>query len=435
MIQVKESMPRVVITGIGVVSPFGLDPESLSAALVAGRSAVGPLTRVPTGPFAFSAGAEAQCFTGQIDDYGRLEKPLQRNIRKGSKVMCREIEMGVAAAQRALSDGGLGDASQRDPHRTGVIYGCDYIMTLPEEFAGGVERCLDDDRQFHFERWGEDGKPQINPLWLLKYLPNMPASHIAIYNDLQGPNNSITLREASSAAALAEAYVTLQRGHCDVLVAGATGSRIHPFRTLHASMQEELAADRDDPTQMSRPFDSDRDGGVLGEGAGALILETLDHAQRRGARIYGEIVGYGSSSVTRSASSKFQQEAIANVLRSALHGAASVGHVHAHGLGTVGGDVQESAALREVFGSEVPPVVAAKSHFGNLGAGGGLVEVIASLRAMDRGTLFPTLNYESPDPACAIPVVTDAEVPAGDGFVSVNVTPQGQAAAIRIARC
>src|SRR5690606_575474 len=114
-------------------------------------------------------------------------------IRKGQKIMCREIEMGVAAAQLALSDAGLG-SEQRDRDRTGVVYGCDYIMTLPEEFAAGIQRCIDEQGKFDFSRWAECGLPQVNPLWLLKYLPNMPASHIAIYNDLRGPNNSITLR-------------------------------------------------------------------------------------------------------------------------------------------------------------------------------------------------------------------------------------------------
>ncbi|QEG43341.1 beta-ketoacyl-[acyl-carrier-protein] synthase family protein [Roseimaritima ulvae] len=435
MAQHTNPLPRIVITGLGVISPLGNDVQTLFQSLQQGRSGVGPLSRVPTESLPLSNGAEASQFSGAIGDYGPLEKPLQRTIRKGSKVMCREIEMGVAAAQLALTSADL-SAERRDPYRTGVIYGCDYIMTLPEEFAAGVEKCLDEQGEFHFERWGPDGKPQVNPLWLLKYLPNMPASHIAIYNDLQGPNNSITLREASAAAALSEAYLTLQRGHSDAILVGATGSRIHPFRTMHACMQEDLASDRDDPTAMSRPFDADRDGGVLGEGAGAMVLETLSHAEARGATILGEIVGYGSSAVTARVTPQFQRQALANVMRAALGEAKTVGHVHAHGLGTVEGDAQEAAAIGDVFApaGKIPPVVAAKSHFGNLGAGGGMVEAIASLMALQHGTLFPTLNYDTPDPRCDIPVTVDNQTPAGDSFLSVNVTPQGQAAAIRIAR-
>ncbi|WP_153555923.1 beta-ketoacyl-[acyl-carrier-protein] synthase family protein [Roseimaritima sediminicola] len=433
MVSQTNALPRIVITGLGVISPLGNESQALFDALQAGRSAVGPLTRVPTAPLPLSHGAEAREFTGAIGDYGPMEKPLQRTIRKGSKVMCREIEMGVAAAQLALVDAQL-PADKRDPHRTGVIYGCDYIMTLPEEFAAGVQKCLDEDGQFQFEKWGEQGKPQVNPLWLLKYLPNMPASHIAIYNDLQGPNNSVTVREASAAAAMAEAYLTLQRGHSDVILVGSTGSRIHPFRTMHACMQEDLASDREDPTQMSRPFDADRDGGVLGEGAGAMILETLSHAEARGANILGEVVGYGSSAVAARVTDQFQRNALANVMRSALGQASAVGHIHAHGLGTVEGDIQEAAAIRDVFGQSIPPVVAAKSHFGNLGAGGGMVEAIASLMALQQGRLFPTLNYRTPDPRCDLPVTVDDQAPAGDSFLSMNVTPQGQAAAIRIAK-
>ena len=289
---------RVVITGVGVISPLGNRPSELQQALEEGRSGVAPLESLPAGSLPIRHGAEARGFTGSIDDYGPLEKNLQRAIRKGQKVMCREIEMGVAAAQLALSDAALGP-EDRDRDRTGVVYGSDYIMTLPEEFASGIQRCLDADGKFDFSRWAELGLPQVNPLWLLKYLPNMPASHIAIYNDLRGPNNSLTLREASPCAALAEARSTISRGHADVLVVGATGSRVHPFRALHASMQEPLAADRDDPAAMSRPFDADRDGAVLGEGAAAMILETLEHANARGATILGEVVGYGSSKIGR----------------------------------------------------------------------------------------------------------------------------------------
>lgn len=434
MVQQTNTLPRVVITGLGVVSPLGNDPQRLYERLLQGESGISRLESIPTESLPIACGAEAREFTGKIDNYGPLEKALQRTIRKGSKVMCREIEMGVAVAQLALTDAGL-TAEIRDPHRTGVIYGCDYIMTLPEEFAAGVQKCLNEDGEFQFDQWGAKGKPEVNPLWLLKYLPNMPASHIAIYNNLQGPNNSITIREASAPAAIGEAFVTLQRGHADVILVGSTGSKVHPFRTMHACMQEELAADRDDPAQMSRPFDADRDGSVLGEGAGAMILETLEHAEARGASILGEVCGYGSSAVAGSVVADFQHQAILNVLRAACRDAPQVGHVHAHGLGTISGDRQEAGAIAEFFeGSTVPPVVAAKGNFGNLGAGGGMVEVITSLLAMQTGELFPAPNYQTPDADCPVALCVDRGVSAGDSFVSVNITPQGQAAGVRIAK-
>ncbi|MGB7328287.1 MAG: beta-ketoacyl synthase N-terminal-like domain-containing protein [Rubripirellula sp.] len=433
----NPSSRRVVITGLGVVSPLGNDPDSVITALRDGSSGIRPLTQVPQGVLCIDHGAEAIGFTGDISDYGPMEKTLARTIKKGSKVMCREIEMGVAVAQLAIGDAGITE-DNRDRDRTGVLYGCDYIMSLPEEFAAGIKKCLDEDGNFQFEKWGQTGKPEVSPLWLLKYLPNMPASHIAIYNDLRGPNNSITVREASAGAAIAEAFSTIQRGHADALVVGSTGSRIHALRTLHASLQEKLAADQTDPTTMSRPFDQSRDGSVVGEGAGALVCESLEHAEKRGATILGEIVGYASSAVGPSAGfeNSFLKQAIANVLRGALGDAdpKSIGHIHAHGLATVECDRQEAEAIAEVFGSpnDQPPVTTAKGHMGNLGAGGGMVEVIASLKALGEN-LFPIRNLANLDAACPINACVDTVTPAGTSFISVNVTPQGQASATRIA--
>ncbi|QEF96773.1 3-oxoacyl-[acyl-carrier-protein] synthase 2 [Stieleria maiorica] len=425
---------RVVITGVGVVTPLGNDPDGLLSGLRSGRSGIGPLTQVPHGVLSVDYGAEASEFTGDIADYGPMDKKLQRTIRKGSKVMCREIEMGVAVAQRALNDAGL-DADQRDRDRTGVLYGCDYIMSQPIEFASGIAKCMDSDGRFDFSRWGEQGKPEVNPLWLLKYLPNMPASHVAIYNDLRGPNNSITVREASANLAIAEAYSTLARGQADVLLVGSTGSRIHPLRSLHADMQETLAKNQSDPSTMSRPFTATRDGSVLGEGAGAMVCETLEHAQARGATILGEIVGYGSSAVGPVFGQRFLQQAIANVLRSALgdEDKSDIGHIHAHGLGTVECDAQESAAIQDIFGApdQQPPVTTAKGHLGNLGAGGGMVETIASLKSLGEN-LFPIRNCDTPADDCAINACVNDSTAAGKQFINVNVTPQGQASAIRI---
>lgn len=425
---------RVVITGVGVVTPLGNDPETLVSKLRSRSSGIGPLSQVPQGVLSVNHAAEASDFTGDISDYGPMDKKLQRTIRKGSKVMCREIEMGVAVAQLALNDAGL-DAESRDRDRTGIVYGCDYIMSLPQEFASGIQKCLDEDGSFEFDRWGQEGKPEVNPLWLLKYLPNMPASHIAIYNDLRGPNNSITVREASPGAALSEAYSTIARGHADVLIVGSTGSRVHPLRSLHADMQEQLASDQSDPSTMSRPFSATRDGSVLGEGAGAMVCETLEHAQARGATIIGELVGYGSSAVGPAFGKDFLKTAVVNVLRAALgdEDKSNIGHIHAHGLGTVECDAQEAAAIQEVFGppEHQPPVTTAKGHLGNLGAGGGMVETIASLKSLG-GSIFPILNCQTAAADCPINACVDDSTPAGSQFINVNVTPQGQASAIRI---
>ncbi len=431
---------RVVVTGMGLISPLGSRLDEFWAALSEGRSGVAPFVSLPTVNLPIHYAGEARGFKEEVEDFGELDKATKRNINKGLKVMCREIAMGVASAQLALQNAGL-NASNIEPERTGVVYGSDYIMTLPTEFTAGVLKCIGPDKRFDFNRWAEEGLPEVSPLWLLKYLPNMPASHIAIYNDLRGPSNSITMREASTNLSLAEAYCTINRGAADTLVCGATGTRVHPVRTLHVILQEQLADGAFEPAQASRPFDRDRQGMVVGEGAGCLVLEELEHAQKRGAKIYGEVIGYGSSTVMTRRGLADCAQALQNVMASALRTsglkAKDIGHIHAHGLSTQQGDIDEAKAIGAIFGSpkESPPVVAAKSYFGNLGAGSGAVELIASLLAFEHNRLFPVLNYSTPDPDCPVRAVRPGEsAPPGDVVLSTNVTPQGQAGAILVRR-
>lgn len=428
-----QSSRRVVITGLGVVSPLGNTPAALWEALTQGRSGVAKIGSFPSDYMPTSFAAEARDFTGAIDDFGPLEGEKKKAIRKGLKVMCRESQMGVAAAQRALADAKVTDGSF-DPDLAGVLFGSDYMMTMPEDFTQGIQRCTGPDGKFDFNRWAAEGMTQLTPLWLLKYLPNMPASHVAIYNDMRGPNNSITLREASSNLAVGEALRIIQRGHANLMVAGATGTRVHPMKMVHAVSQEEVAGNGTDPTRASRPFDLQRTGMVIGEGAGAIVLEELSAAQARGARIYGEIIGTGSSSVADQQRVAQRSQAMVNSMRAALRDAGlepkNIGHLHAHGLSTRTSDVEEAKAIREVFGDVAVPVTAAKSYFGNLGAGSGLIELVASVLAMEHGQLFPVQNYETPDPQCPLNVVSKAGASPGTTFLNVNVTPQGQAAAV-----
>ncbi len=402
---------------------------------MAGRSGVAPIESFPTETLPVKAGAEVRDFTGQIDDFGPLDAGLKKTIRKGLKVMCREIQLGVAAAQLALHDAGL-SPSAHPSERLGVVYGSDYIMTLPDEFAAGVKACVDDGGKFEWQRWAEAGMPQVTPLWLLKYLPNMPACHVAIYNDLQGPNNSLTVREASSNLALGEAFSTIVRNSADCILAGATGSRVHPLRTIHTIMQEELAMGDGDPTTWSRPFDRDRRGMVVGEGAATLVLEELEFARQRGAKILGELVGHGASAVLSPRATANRETALKNAMTAALRSAhmtaEDIGHVHAHGLSTHSSDIQEARAIATVFGTRKSPVpvVAAKSYFGNLGAAGGMVELLTSLLALQDGRLFPALNCDALDPECPVDLVTQAGRPSGDAVMNINVTPQGQASAV-----
>jgi 3-oxoacyl-[acyl-carrier-protein] synthase II len=433
----KSMTRRVVITGMGLISPLGSTPAELGAALAAGRSGVGPLAALPSEPLPSAFAAEARGFTGHIDDFGELEGTLKRNIKKNLKIMCREIAMGVASAQRALAHAGL-SLGKYQPDRTGCVYGSDHIMTAPEEFSAGIAACRDASGNFQFGRWGDEGLKKVEPLWLLKYLPNMPGSHIAIYNDLRGPSNSITLREASGNLAIGEALSTIQRGAADAMVAGATGTRVHCLRTIHVVLQEEIAHG-DSPEKLSRPFDKNRNGAVLGEGAGAVVLEELEFAQKRGATIYGEVVGAGSSTVLARDFTPRRDTALANVMRQALRAAKmtpeQIGHIHAHGLATKASDRDEAKAIVEIFGADASktPVAAAKSYFGNLGAASGVVELIGSLLFLQEGRLFPTLNYETPDPECPLAIArVGKETPAGDSFLNLNVTPLGQASAVLV---
>lgn len=435
----SEATRRVVISGMGVISPLGNSIEEVWEALCAGRSGVGPLTTVPAECFPTRIAAEARQFRGTVEDFGPLDKEQTKAIRKGLKVMCRECQMGVAAAQLALHHSGL--AGRADPERTGICFGSDYMVTLPEEFTEGIRECLDPAGRFEPSRWPQYGLPKMSPLWLLKYLPNMPASHLAIYNDLRGPSNSITLREASAFAALGEARQTILRGNADVIIVGCTGTRLHPLKTIHATQQEELARGDGDPARASRPFDRHRAGMVLGEGAGAVVLEELQSARRRGAPIYAELLAGVSSSAVGARLVARRGLAMKNALRAVLNIAgiapSQVGFVHAHGLSTRSCDIEEAQAIAEVFADRPHPVpvVAAKSYFGNLGAGSGIVECIASILALTRNRLFRTLNYETPDPDCPVAVVTEPDRPPGDCFVALSVTPQGQASAVLIRRC
>ncbi len=432
----STSRKRVAITGLGLVSPMGSDLDVLWKNLTEEKSGISLIQNLPTASLRFRSGGEVASFTGAIEDYGDLDKQLQRAIKKNMKVMCREIEMGVAAAQKALAHSGIGP--DRDPERCGCLFGCDYILTRPEEYADGVRNARSQSGgKFDVADWPTKGLGKVNPLWLLKYLPNMPNSHVSIYNDFRGPNNSITVREASTNLALAEAASIIQRGAADVMLVGATGSRIHPLRTAHVSLIENLASERSDPAEMSRPFDASSDGMVVGEGAGAFLLESFEVAAARGAKIWGEIIGYGSAMVGPSTGRDFLRESVTLSLKAAR---ASAGeslpehwHLHAHGLGSPSADASEGQAIADfLVDSPSIPVVAGKSYFGNLGAGSGAVELICSLLALENDRLFPIRNLTSPA-SYATWTPAAAGQSAGRAVIHNSFTLQGQAASIVVA--
>jgi 3-oxoacyl-[acyl-carrier-protein] synthase II len=433
----SPSARRVVITGMGLISPLGNSPSALWDALMAGRSGVAATTVMPADRQPLRFAAEAREFAGEVEEFGPLEKERKKAIKKGLKVMCRETRMAVAAAQLAIADAGFVEKAM-DPETTGVVLGSDYMLTMPEDYSMGMKTCAPEG-EFEYSKWGTAGLGDMAPLWMLKYLPNMPASHIAIYNDLRGPNNSLTMREAAGNLAIGEAFRTIQRGHANQMVAGATGTRVLPMQAIHALQTEQMAAENGDPAKASRPFDKSRTGMVAGEGAGMIVLEEYEVAKARGATIYAELIGFASANVAdqelRGKCDVALERAMKSAIRDAGKTPGDVGHVNAHGLSTTDRDADEARAIHAVFGSraEDVPVTALKSYFGNLGAGGGVVELISSVLALRDGKLPRVLNYETPDPACALRVAADDATPSGRSFLNLSVTPQGQAAVLYIA--
>jgi 3-oxoacyl-[acyl-carrier-protein] synthase II len=437
MSSVDDRKRRVVITGLGLISPLGNTPAALWGALAAGKSGVSTMSFMPADRQPMKYAAEAREFTGEIEDFGPLEKERKKAIKKGLKVMCRETRMAVAAAQLAIADAGFAEKPM-DPESTGVVLGSDYMLTMPEDYSMGMKTCAPAG-EFEYSKWGKDGLGDMAPLWMLKYLPNMPASHIAIYNDLRGPNNSLTMREAAGNLAIGEAFRTIQRGHANMMVAGATGTRILPMQAIHALQTEQMAAENCDPTKASRPFDKSRTGMVAGEGAAMIVLEELSSAKARGATIYAEVLGLGSANVAdgqlRGKCDLALERAMEAALRDAGKKPEDVGHINAHGLSTTQRDADEARAIEKVFGARAAnvPITAMKSYFGNLGAGSAVVELIGSVLAMREGKLPPVLNYNTPDPGCRISVATGESTPAGRSFLNLSVTPQGQAAVLYVA--
>ncbi|MDR1385581.1 MAG: beta-ketoacyl-[acyl-carrier-protein] synthase family protein [Planctomycetaceae bacterium] len=428
-------MGRVVITGMGTVSPLGLTLDSLWKSLSECVSGVRACTQ--NEKFPINCAAPADAFTGNIDDFGELDSNQKKIIRKGLKLTSREIQMCIAATQRALTDAGI-IAGQFDPERVGTSIGSDYIFTTTADLEDAMKSCRGESGHFDFSIWGQRGLPKMTPLWQLKYLSNMSACHIAIYNDFRNVCNSITLREASIGATVGEAVHNIRSGKTDMMVVGTTGSRIHPMKMLHAILTEQVAQGTEPPETVSRPFDRERQGMVLGEGTGSLVLESEEHARKRGAKIYAEIVcGTYVSHLERGMIPNRREaltQAMTLLCRRADMTPEQIGHINAHGLSTFACDIDEANAIRSVFGKRKIPVTAAKSYFGNLGAGSGAVELVAGVLALKNNQLFPILNHVMGDPDCPITPVREFGVPTGDSFIKLSVSPQAQAAAILVRR-
>ncbi|MBA3314042.1 MAG: beta-ketoacyl-[acyl-carrier-protein] synthase family protein [Planctomycetaceae bacterium] len=421
---------RVVITGLGVVSPLGLGPDAFWERLSKGESgihAVGPEANAAPG----HAGGQVPDFSDEI-----TKEVMPKKQRKFVRVMCREIELGVVAALSAVAQSKI-DLEQIDHDRFGVDFGANLMFSPPnvlQDACWSVTERTPEGPKFNYDRWGGHGLNVLEPLWLLKYLPNMPACHIGIAVEARGPNNSLTLEDASGNLAVGEASRIIQRDRADIMIAGTTGTKLNSVKTMHAALWHDLAEGDGPPETWCRPFDASRTGQVVAEGACALILETPEHAAGRGAIVYGEILGMGSSCVTNRDGSPDIATAVANALKAALRDAqvdaSDVGHVNAHGVAIRSVDVAEAEGIGRVFPHGVP-VTALKSYFGNAGAGAGVQELAGSLLALRNGVVPRTLNCEQIDPDCPIDVVRETHRPTDNRlFVNINVTRAGQASAL-----
>ena len=414
---------RVVLTGTGVVTPIGLDLSSFAESLLAGRGGIGPL-------HSFDASALPVRFGGEVRDFDPRNY-LDKKDRKSLKMMVRTIQLAVAASRMALADAGLAGGGP-DPARFGIVFG---TGTIPGDLAdmGPAAQVAYDESVGHIDlkRWGRDAIPIIQPMWMLNHVPNMPACHVSILNNLQGPNNTITQSDAAGLLALGEALRVIQRDSADLMLAGGSDTRTNAITLARYNLFGRLSQRNDDPEHACRPFDRDRDGQVLGEGAGVLVLEERGHALRRGARIDAEVLGFAAA-FDRCRNGTGLARAVRAALAQAGLGPDQLDHVNAHAGGAIVEDAWEARGLREAVGDV--PMLAVKSYLGNLGPGGSTTELAASLVALRRGTVPATLNYRHPDPGCPVKVLGEARPLARSAVLKVACTERGQCAAVVLAR-
>jgi 3-oxoacyl-[acyl-carrier-protein] synthase II len=411
-----------VISGIGTISPIGVGNDRFWESLRNGTSGIDVLSSLSGESFPSKLAAE-------IRDFDPLDHVHSRKLLK---VMSRDIQLGTSAAALAMKDAGFGPTDIA-PERLGVTFGCGRISTRPEDFVDAVTNSADD-QSFEYTRWGEDSMGKVAPLWLLKRLPNMVSCHVAIQHDAQGPNNTITCRDSSALLALSEAVRVIERGAADAVIVGATSSNIHPVDLTKYNLFENLSP-QEDPESACRPFDMNRDGTVVGEGAGAFVVERYEHAIGRGAEIYGEVIGVGSgcdgTGYTNGSGGRGLARAIQAALKRAGMEPRDIGHINAHGKSTQRDDLVESKGYHWGMGDSARniPVTAMKSYFGHFDAGSGAVELAGTLLSLKNQLVPPTLNYKVPDPRCRLNVVREPLELRSSTAMTVNRTSMGQSAA------
>jgi len=377
---------RVVITGVGVISPVGNDAQTFWASLLAGKSGIGPVTH-------FDASEFPTRIAGEVKDFD----PSAFMDKKDVKRTDRFVQFAIAATKMALEDARL-KIEEQDPERVGVYIGSG---------IGGLATWEDQHRVLL-----EKGPRRVSPFLIPMMIANMAAGQVSIHFGLKGPNSAPITACATGTHAIGDAFKIIQRGEADVMVAGGTEATIRPLAFAGFCAAKAMSTRNDEPEKASRPFDKDRDGFVMGEGAGVLILEELEHAKRRGAPIIAEVIGYGMSAdafhlTQPDPDGDGAKRAMLAAIRDAGIRPEEVDYINAHGTSTELNDKVETQAIKAAFGEHAYKLAisSTKSMTGHMLGAAGAVEAIATALALRDQILPPTINYETPDPACDLDYV------------------------------
>lgn len=417
---------RVVVTGLGMINPLGNDVDTVWNALVKGQSGVGNISIFDASNYPTRIAAEIRDW-----DISKCGEDPKLWSKRG-----RHARFAAGAAHQAMQDSGVLDKLS-DRTRIGVYFGAGEGNQDFYNFTEMVSVASQEDGGFDQDAFMRKGMEILDPELELEQEPSMPSAHVANMFDVRGPNLNCLTACAASSQAVGEATELIRSGRVDAMIAGGAHSMIHPFGLTGFSLLTALSTNNDNPTGASRPFDRLRDGFVLGEGSSVVILEELEHAKRRGATIYGEVLGYGcTADAYRITDIHPEGRGAIGCMTAALSDAGlsadEVGYVNAHGTSTAVNDKVETVACKAVFGQRAMqvPVSSTKSMMGHLIAAAGVTEMIVCLMAIRDGVVPPTINLENPDPLCDLDYVANEARPAkvrvalnnSFGFGGQNVT-------------
>jgi 3-oxoacyl-[acyl-carrier-protein] synthase II len=430
------SLHRVVITGFGAITPLGLTAAETWASLCEGRCGISRITAFD--PVGFTCK-----IAGQVPEY-RIQNYVPKSHRKAIKLMSRDIELSVIAASEALVHAGLvtrgidPEKVNIDPRRVGVNLGAGLISCDMVELAPAVAASVTDGT-FDIHKWGKAGLELVTPLWLLKYLPNMLACHVGIIHDIQGPSNTITCAEASGHLAIAEAAQTIARGDSDIALAGGAEAKVNPIVLIRQCLIKRATSENnDEPAAACRPFDADAKGSVFGEAAGVVVLENLEHAESRGARIYAEVAGLGQSNNINPAYGRLEPDgkgiriAIEKAMAEAQISPDELDLIIPHGTGIPADDLAEAKAIRAALGEAAAtiPVWPTKSMLSNTGAASGAVDIVAAACAIRDGRIPAAKNCDKKAEGCDLNIVTEPRQAKIRYALSCSYSYGGQTAAV-----